>query len=205
MLDVTIPSEKYNIPPFPTLSKLIKELRGCFENSSNNNIILQPGPEVLTNPSIFYVQSKLSINNIVSLQDITTCHMKHTNSLRLPSHISEVIAKVFNPSIGNLCFINYQIEGLTRKRWRLAKAELYITLKHNPRALHNPRILVTFLIVHPDDINFSAESQRYSTQYHKDDGCYNYHRTLILFVHLVMNIFTAKEIHLFLAEIGQHF
>ena len=46
-------------------------------------------------------------------------------------------------------------------------------MKTNPRALSNARLLATFLIAHPDDVSFSAENQRYWTQYHKDDGRYN--------------------------------
>ena len=46
-------------------------------------------------------------------------------------------------------------------------------MQSNPRALSNARLLVTFLIAHPDDVTFSAENQRYWTQYHKDDGRHN--------------------------------
>ena len=50
----------------------------------------------------------------------------------LPSHISELMGQKINPSVDNLFFINYQIEGLTRKEWRLVKMELDITMTPPP-------------------------------------------------------------------------
>ena len=65
------------------------------------------------------------------LQDTLEGPIEQQN-LSLPSHISELMGKIVNPSIGNLFFINYQIQGGTRKEWRLVKIELAASLKSNP-------------------------------------------------------------------------
>ena len=80
------------------------------------------------------------------------------------------MAKIINPDIGKLFFINYTVNGLTRKEWRLVRVELNESLNLNPKSLANARLLVTFLIAHPDNTEYSAPYQIFWTKYHKDDG-----------------------------------
>ena len=80
---------------------------------------------------------------------------------------------IINPNTGNFFFTNYTVNGLTRKERRLVQIELDDSLKPNPMALTNARLLATFLIRHPDDTSFSGINQRFWTQYHKDDGRYD--------------------------------
>ena len=114
LLAVVIPCEKYNVSPFPTLSELNEDLEGRFGSSSTNHDNLQSGPEVLSNPSFSASHSSnLSINNVVYLQGILEGPIEQHN-ISLLSHISELMAKIVNPSICNF-FIKYQIQGVTRK------------------------------------------------------------------------------------------
>ena len=102
ILAVNIPAEKYNVPPFPTLSKLNEELRGYFDITSTNKYTLQPGSEVHTIPSLLARQSiNLSINNTVCLQDTIEGHLELLDSLMLSSHLSELMEKIVNPNISS--------------------------------------------------------------------------------------------------------
>ena len=81
-----------------------------------------------------------------------------------------MITNIINPDTGNLFFINYQVDGLTRREWRLVQIELSESLRLNPQALVNARLLVTFYVAHPDNDTYSASNQHFWKKYHINDG-----------------------------------
>ena len=66
------------------------------------------------------------------------------------------MATIINPNTGTLFFINYTVNGLTRKEWRLVRMELNESLKLNPESLTNERLLAKFLVGQPENTEFSA-------------------------------------------------
>ena len=165
---------KYGVNHFTLLSELNDELKGRFETITPTPIDdVQLGHEQLAQPCIRTINNP-SINNSACIHTVTQGIADGHLSMQKPNTISELMAKIINPDIGNLFFINYTANGLTRKEWRLIKVELNESLKLNPKSLANARLLVTFLIPHPDDAAYSAPNQRFWTQYHTDDGRYNF-------------------------------
>ena len=83
------------------------------------------------------------------------------------------MVNIIKPDTGNLFIIKYPVDGLAWREWRLAQIELTNTLKLNPQALVNARLLVIFYVAHPDDENYSASNQCFWKEYHRDDGQYD--------------------------------
>ena len=122
-------AKNIRLDDFPTLSELNDELRGRPDDTTvllENTV--QQGAEQL---NIFNSCNKIndmSINNKVEVHT-TTEDNKINQNMQRPNSIAELMAKIINPNFGNLFFINYQINGLTRKEWRLVEVQLTPTLQ----------------------------------------------------------------------------
>jgi hypothetical protein len=161
---------------FPSLADLNDEIApDIFDeaNLENPHISDRANQEVLT-PTMS-INSDLASAGPLCLVNIPTPVQKNphdpiqTNPNPSPFDKQAILIKLIQ-SVDKLLFISYSSPYSDQTEWKLVQLDLEQTLNNHPQALQDGKLLVNFLICHPDDHQFNAPNQRYWPEYHELQG-----------------------------------